>query len=221
MKHAVIVAHPRVTSFTRSLARGYVDAVHAMGHRTEVRDLYVLNFDPRLRADEIPDAAGFAPGDDVKAERALLADADVFAFFYPFWFNAPPAMLKGYLERVFGMGFSYSRISGGTKPLFAGRKMFSVSTSGAPQDSVRQTGAPDAERKLFDIILPRCGHDVVDHAFRWYRSGIRSDFAERCVDDVSCGPPSLRWRGINEVQNTYPSCHLTAAVLPAARLRSR
>jgi len=186
MKHAVIVAHPRATSFTCTLARGYVDAVHAVGHRTEFRDLYVLDFDPRLRADEIPDAAGFAPRDDVKAERALLADADVFAFFYPFWFNAPPAMLKGYLERVFGMGFSYSRISGGTKPLFAGRKMFSVSTSGAPQDWVRQTGALDAERKLFDSHFAAvCGLDVVDHVhFGGIVPGIRSDFVERCVDDV-------------------------------------
>jgi NAD(P)H dehydrogenase (quinone) len=186
MKHAVIVAHPRATSFTRTLARGYVDAVHAMGQRTELRDLYVLNFDPRLRADEIPDAAGFAPHDDVKAERALLADADVFAFFYPFWFNAPPAMLKGYLERVFGMGFSYSRMSGGTQPLFVGRKMFSVSTSGAPQDWVRQTGALDAERKLFDNHFAAvCGLSVVDHVhFGGIVPGIRADFVARCVDDL-------------------------------------
>jgi NAD(P)H dehydrogenase (quinone) len=186
MKHAVIVSHPRTTSFTGTLARGYVDAVHAMGHRAEVRDLYALNFDPRLKADEIPDAAGFAPGDDVKAERALLADADVFAFFYPFWFNAPPAMLKGYLERVFGMGFSYSRISGGTKPQFVGRKMFSVSTSGAPQDWVRQTGALDAERKLFDTHFAAvCGLNVVDHVhFGGIVPGVRADFVERCVDDV-------------------------------------
>jgi NAD(P)H dehydrogenase (quinone) len=186
MKHAVIVAHPRAASFTHTLARGYLDAVQAMGHRTEIRDLYELNFDPRLRADEIPDAAGFAPGDDVKAERTLLADADIFVFVYPFWFNAPPAMLKGYLERVFGMGFSYSRISGGTKPLFVGRKMFSISTSGAPQDWVRQTGALDAERKLFDSHFAAvCGLGVVDHVhFGGIVPGIRADFVERCVDDL-------------------------------------
>jgi NAD(P)H dehydrogenase (quinone) len=186
MKHVIILAHPRAESFIGSLASAYGLAARALGHQTELRDLYRMNFDPRLRAEEIPDAGGFAPGDDVKRERAMLADADVFALFYPFWYNAPPAMMKGYLERVFGMGFSYTHVTGGTRPMFVGRRMISVSSSGAPQDWVKQTGALEAERKLFDTHFAAvCGLEVIDHLhFGGIVPGIRADFVEHCAGKV-------------------------------------
>jgi len=186
VKHAIIIAHPRSKSFTSTLADAYALQARALGHRTEMRELYRLDFDPCLKAGEIPDAGGFAPEEDVKRERALLADADVFALFYPFWYNAPPAMMKGYLERVFGMGFSFSRIGAGTRPLFVGRKLISISSSGAPEDWVKQTGALEAERKLFDAhFAAMCGLESIDHLhFGGIVPGIRADFVERCAEEV-------------------------------------
>lgn len=105
MKHAVIVAHPNVDSFTLTVARTWAEAAKAAGHTVELRDLYRIGFDPRLQDEEIPRPDGFQPGKDVLAERAAIGDADVFVFVYPLWFYAPPAMLKGYVDRVFGMGF--------------------------------------------------------------------------------------------------------------------
>lgn len=109
MKHAVIVAHPVRTSFNRSVAEAYRQAVELRGHTVIVRDLYAMNFEPRLQAAEMPRAEGFAPGADVLAEREQLKDVDVFTFVYPLWFNAPPAILKGYIDRVFGFGFGMGR----------------------------------------------------------------------------------------------------------------
>jgi len=186
MKHAIVFAHPRPNSFIATMAQAYAVTARGLGHQTEVRDLYRMEFDPVLKAQEIPDAEGFMPGRDVKAEREILGDAQVFALFYPFWYNAPPAIMKGYLERVFGMGFSYGHVTGGTRPLFVGRKLFSVTSSGAPQDWVKQTGALDAERKLFDAHFGAvCGHDVVDHVhFGGIVPGIRADFVEQCARKV-------------------------------------
>ena len=132
MKHAVITAHPNPDSLTLSVARTYCEAVTAKGHEALLRDLYDMDFDPRLKASEIPSPKGFMPADDVKAERALIKDADVFAFVYPFWINAPPAIFKGYLDRIFGMGFAYGPGGDGNQPLLAGRKMISFTSSGAP-----------------------------------------------------------------------------------------
>jgi NAD(P)H dehydrogenase (quinone) len=70
-----------------------------------------------------PRPAGFAPGADVARERELLADADVFAFIYPLWFNVPRAVVTGYVQRVFGMGFGYGPIrEGRNQPLPEGRR---------------------------------------------------------------------------------------------------
>src|SRR5579871_316153 len=102
MRHAVVVAHPNQSSFTMSVARSYCEAVGETGGDVLLRDLYRMNFAPCLAAQEIPGAGGFMPGSDVTSERQLLADVDVFAFVYPLWITAQPAMMKGYIGRVFG-----------------------------------------------------------------------------------------------------------------------
>ena len=163
MKHVVIVAHPRPHSFTGSVAQSYADAVAKLGHSVVVRDLYRMNFNPCLGEAELPFANDFQPGPDVLAERDVLKDAAVFALVYPFWLNAPPAILKGYLDRVFGFGFAYGK-DGRSQPLLQGRSLIAFSSSGAPLHWVRETGAFDAIAKLFDSYLCElCGLTFLEH----------------------------------------------------------
>jgi NAD(P)H dehydrogenase (quinone) len=164
-KHVIIVAHPNADSFAMSVARRYQKCVEALGCSTLQRDLYRLNFDPRLQDDEIPRPKGFTAGDDVVAERKLIGDAEVFAFVYPLWFNTPPAILLGYIQRVFGMGFGYGPIRGGENArLLLGRGMISFSSSGAPAEWLRTEGSWGALRNLFDDHVAQvCGMTVLDH----------------------------------------------------------
>jgi NAD(P)H dehydrogenase (quinone) len=189
MQHALIVAHPNPKSFVASLAVAYGEAAENLGHKTIMRDLYGMGFDPCLKADEIPTAAGYAPRPDVVGERVILRDIDVFALFYPFWLNAPPAMLKGYLDRVFGMGFAYGKGKSGNEPLLRGRKLISFTASGAPTEWVMKTGAWEAVRTLFDEhVAAVCGLQVADHIhFGGIVPGIRSDVVlrhQQSVQDV-------------------------------------
>jgi NAD(P)H dehydrogenase (quinone) len=184
MKHAVILAHPAADSLNAAIARSYVEALRRLGHDVVERDLYALGFDPCLKAEEIPGPEAPRFGKDVIAERALLADVDVFAFVYPLWFNAPPAILKGYVDRVFGMGFGFEPAFGGTSPKLAGKRLISFTTSGAPDFWVHDTGALDALRALFDDHLAGvCGLTVMDHVnFGGMVSGIREDVFEEVIE---------------------------------------
>jgi len=186
MQHALIVAHPNPKSFVASLALAYGEAVEELGHKTIMRDLYGMGFDPCLKADEIATSAGFAPRADVVAERVMLDDTDVFALFYPFWMNAPPAMLKGYLDRVFGMGFAYGKGKDGNEPLLCGRKLISFTSSGAPTEWVMQSGAWQAVRALFDEhVTAVCGLTLIDHVhFGGIVPGIRADVVARHLQRV-------------------------------------
>ena len=186
MKHALIVAHPAERSFTGTLARAYADALTAHGHEPLVRDLYRMDFDPRLKAGEIPRPEGFAPGEDVKVERELLQDVQAFAFFYPVWFNAPPAILKGYIDRVFGMGFGYGMGQNGNEPLLVGRSLVSVTSSGAPKSWMVESGAWDAMRKLFDEhVAGVCGLAVLDHLhFGAISPNVTPEAVKSCTDKV-------------------------------------
>jgi NAD(P)H dehydrogenase (quinone) len=187
MKHALIVAHPNPDSFNLTMAHAYETAAKALGHEVVVRDLYRLGFDPRLGQAEIPKPGGFSPGADVLAERALIGDADVFAFVYPLWFYAPPAMLKGYLDRVFGMGFGYGSGQAGNTPLLRGRSMISITSSGAPEAWMRETGSWDAVRHLFDQHFSSvCGLALVEHLhFGGIVPDITADSVHDCEAEVN------------------------------------
>lgn len=182
MKHAIIVAHPSRDSLTCAVAQTYADAVAGLGHQAITRDLYRLGFDPRLKISEIPGPRRPDFGADVLTERAVLADADVFVFVYPLWFNAPPAILKGYVDRVFSMGFGYEPIPGGTASLLDGKKLISFSSSGAPDAWIQGTGALTALMTLFDSHLAAvCGLTVVDHH---HTGGVAPGITSEAVEEI-------------------------------------
>jgi NAD(P)H dehydrogenase (quinone) len=182
MKHALIIGHPNPKSFTHSVAAAYADAVRRLGHEVLVRDLYAMGFNPCLGQAEVPTPQGYEPGEDVKAERALIASVNVFAYFYPLWFNAPPAIVKGYADRVFGMGFGYSPFQhGGNQPLLTGRKMVCFSSSGAPKQWLVKEGAWAALRNLFDQHLAEvCGFTLLDHV---HLGGVYPGMSEHLVTE--------------------------------------
>ncbi len=164
MKHAIIFAHPCAESFTGSVAQAYARACEAQGHTTVMRDLYRMGFDPCLKAGELPFANPFCPEPDVVIERSLLKDCEVFAFVYPLWLNSPPAIIKGYLERVFGFGFAYGAGRHSYSPLLTGRNLISFSSSGAPAGWIKQIGALDAVQNLFDdYFASLCGMKALAH----------------------------------------------------------
>lgn len=182
MRHAVIIAHPNPKSFTHSVARTYSAAIASQGDESVERDLYAMDFDPCLKREEIPTGEVYQTAPDAVAERLALADIDVFAFFYPWWFNAPPAILKGYVDRIFSTGFGYRPGFGGTEPMLTGRKLITFSSSGAPDRWVQQTGALSNLIAAFDRHLAAvCGLQVVDHV---HLGGVVPDITPESVEDM-------------------------------------
>ncbi len=188
MRHAIILGHPNPLSFNASAARAYALAVTSLGHEADLRDLYAQGFQPCLQRGELPWRPDFAVPADVAAERAIIDQSDVIVLVYPFWFNAPPAIVKGYVERIFGMGFAYESGDGdaGSRPLLEGKRLISVSTSGAPGSWVNQTHALERLRESFDRhVAAVCGLTVLEHLhLGGVTPGIRPDAAEAMLGEV-------------------------------------
>jgi len=156
-KHAVIVAHPEPASFTLSVAQAYIQAVEALGMEAVLRDLYRLDFDPVLKAEERLPEGRFTPAPDVAVELAAIEGADVFVLVYPLWFGTPPAILKGYIERVMGAGFSRPGefSSRPVHPLLGGRQLLSFSSSGATERWLSEQGVAKGLQSTLDGYLAR------------------------------------------------------------------
>lgn len=156
-KHAVIAAHPEPASFTMSVAHAYVEAIEALGKEAVLRDLYRLDFDPVLKAEErLPDGP-FTPAPDVAAELAAIKGADVFVLVYPLWFGTPPAILKGYIERVVGAGFSRpgQYANRPVHPMLGGKQLLSFSSSGATERWMSEHGVAKSLQSILDGYLAR------------------------------------------------------------------
>lgn len=153
-KHSVIVCHPAETSFTVSVAERYCSVVRGLRQEVVVRDLYRMNFDPVLRAEEQPTAQPYIFADDVAKELDILAGTDVFVFIYPIWFGTPPAMIKGYIDRVLGAGFPYGAVRDRIgHPLMAGKRLVSFTASGNSRAWLEEQGVWASLRTLYDKYL--------------------------------------------------------------------
>lgn len=148
--HAIIICHPAEKSFAHSVAGRYQQIVQKHGHRCVTRDLYRRGFNPVLsNRERLGD-----PEQDVLDELASLQGTDVFVLIYPIWFGAPPAMLKGYIDRVFGAG----RILGSTgeddaQSILAGKRLISFTSSGSMRAWLEEKGVLSSMRNLYDKYL--------------------------------------------------------------------
>jgi len=150
IKHAIIACHPDEDSFVLSMARRYAQTVEGRLQKVAWRDLYRIGFDPVLKATERQGS----PGADVSAELAQIGEADVFVLVYPIWFGGPPAMLKGYVDRVFGAG----RLLGSEKPeqgqgVLAGKRLVTLTSSGSMRPWLEERGVLTSVQNLFDRYL--------------------------------------------------------------------
>lgn len=108
VQHVLILGHPQAGSFNHAIASRYAEVARSNRQKVEVRDLYAMKFDPLLRDIERPQRRPGVSSPDVRDEIALIERSDVITFVYPLWFGTPPAIIKGYIDRVFGAAFMLS-----------------------------------------------------------------------------------------------------------------
>ena len=101
MRVLLVYCHPCPESYTAALRDTALAALREAGHETRLVDLYAEGFDPVMSAQERRDyhtaGANEAP---VARHLALLRWCEGLVFVYPTWWYGQPAMLKGWLERV-------------------------------------------------------------------------------------------------------------------------
>ncbi|MCG2842493.1 NAD(P)H-dependent oxidoreductase [Sandaracinobacter sp. RS1-74] len=105
----VVVSHPVAGSLTQAVARRIAADIEAEGHTIELADLATEGFDPRFGATDIAvHTDGAAPPPDVLAEQGRLDRADALVLVYPIYWWSMPALLKGWIDRVFITGWAYA-----------------------------------------------------------------------------------------------------------------
>jgi NAD(P)H dehydrogenase (quinone) len=157
----VVVAHPCVDSLTHAAAAAAAGGARRAGHHVELVDLYADGSRVAMTYDERVAYHGDQPLIDPLAARYadLVRTSDVLVFVYPTWWSGPPAILKGWLERVLvrGVAFDFHPRTGKVVPrLRHVRRIVGISTYGSGRFYVRATN--DNGRRIFARALrTSCG----------------------------------------------------------------
>jgi len=166
LRHLIIAAHPSAKSFNHSVVEAYTEALTERGHRVTCRDLYAMGFNPILSARDMAAIARGKPARDIRTELNAIRTADVITLISPLWWSGFPAMLKGYVDRVFSAGFSYVIKGKDYRPSLSGKKGVIIMTSGASVEELKSSGILRALRTAYHKgLMEFCGIELVGHLY--------------------------------------------------------
>ena len=187
MNVLVVFAHPELQSFNGALKDTAVQTLAQQGHNVVVSDLYRLGWRTVLDEPDFPahqdhrfldvsaeQELAFRDGTqsaDVVAEQAKVAAADFVLFVFPMWWFSMPAILKGWVDRVFGRGFAYSAGRKYSKGHFVGKRAMLCVTTGTASTLYEPAGIDgDLLHVLWPIhngILAYTGFSVLPPFAAW------------------------------------------------------
>ena len=110
MRISIILAHPDAKSFNHAIAHSAAEHLRQNGHSVVLRDLYAEGFDPLLPACEFPQQASLP--DEIDLHCREISAADGIVIVHPNWWGQPPAILKGWVDRVIRPGVAYKFLDG-------------------------------------------------------------------------------------------------------------
>jgi NAD(P)H dehydrogenase (quinone) len=176
MKVLVVLGHQHVGSFCHAIAAAAVEELRAAGHEVIYHDLYEERFDPVLPHEEVPKTAEVDPM--IRRHCDEVRAADGYVVVHPNWWAMPPAILKGWVDRVFRQGVVYEFGPNGVVQHLAGRKAVVFTTSNTPRDMELSLYGDPLENLWKTCVFGLVG--VQDFHRRNFESIIMSSPEQRC-----------------------------------------
>jgi NAD(P)H dehydrogenase (quinone) len=188
MNAHIVLAHPEKRSFNAHLSDVSQQVLSAAGFQTTLSDLNAMNFDPcegphhyssrkdpkvfHTQTEQRFNSDNNTLPPEVEAETQRLLGCDLLVVHFPLWWFGMPAILKGWIDRVFVYGKMYRSAMRYDKGICAGKKMVICVTTGATEDSCSHNGK-EGDTRLhlwpilfafrylgFDVLQPKILHGV-------------------------------------------------------------
>ncbi|MCM3212631.1 NAD(P)H-dependent oxidoreductase [Bacillus licheniformis] len=157
MQTAVIYAHPNPNSFNGAILNQVIKALEDGKHFYDVIDLYRDRFDPVLLFDEKKRRSDMKHDPETAEYRRIVKNADHLIFIYPLWWGGMPAIMKGFIDRVFAAGEAYTYQGKLPKGLLKARTASVYYTADAPSWYLRFWRRDADWVTVKDVMLKFCG----------------------------------------------------------------
>lgn len=202
MKVLSVLGHPEPRSFGAALAATAEQVLTGAGHEVVTSDLYRMGWqaavgpadfaeraDPDFlnvpREQEHAVAAGTLPA-VVRAEQDKVTEADLVLFHFPIWWYSMPAIMKGWVDRVFARGFAYGAGRKYDSGPFRGKRAMLAVTTGTAGTLYEPHGIDgDLHSVLWPIhngILAYTGFTVLPPFAAWMPGGVPAEERGRYLE---------------------------------------
>ncbi len=160
MRISVILAHPNKESFNHAIAATTIKILNQNGHEVYFHDLYEEKFDPILPTEEIPKYA-YLPS-EIEKYCTEISEADGIIVIHPNWWGQPPAILKGWVDRVIRPGVAYEFLEddkgeGIPKGLLKAKSAIVFNTSNTENEREKNIFGDPLETIWKNCIFDLCG----------------------------------------------------------------
>lgn len=167
MNHLIIYCNPNPRSLSSAYKDAIVELTEMSRNPVNTRDLYNIGFHPVLEQTDFDAQKHGQIPEEIKVEQDYVRWADLLTFIYPVWWAGMPAILKGYIDRVFSRGFAYTMDeSGHPVGLLTGKKVVVLNNMGSPYTYYDKNGMLKSMAQTVDQgIFEFCGMQVIEHRF--------------------------------------------------------
>lgn len=182
MNILIVTAHDDPKSFVAAMHNTALGVLERAGHRVVVTELFSQQFNPTATPADfevrsvshanymfeqqrtVNTGTSFSP--DIKAEMDKIKEAELIIFHFPLWWGNMPAIMKGWFDRVFAMGFAWSADNRYAEGMLRGKRALVTVTTGDPLSYYSADGMHKAsvEQHLYGLLhntLAFCGLDVL------------------------------------------------------------
>ena len=164
MKVLAVLSHPVRESSCGQIFDAFIAGARDAGHEVRIADLHLEGFQPVFVPEDYAQFDGTPMPEDVRREQARVEWSDGLVLVFPIWWWSMPAMLKGYIDRVFSYGWAWADADEpGASPL-GKRKALLIATAGSPKRVYDKYGYGEAMRIQTEV-------GILDY---WGLSGYRT-----------------------------------------------
>ncbi|MGR5994088.1 NAD(P)H-dependent oxidoreductase [Bacillus cereus] len=132
MNVLIVYAHPNPSSFNAAILNHVQKRTTGNKSFSYALDLYKEQFDPVLVFNEEKKRRDLVNEEETARYRTLVEEVDTLLFIYPIWWWGMPAILKGFIDRIFVAGFAYKYEGALPKGLLQGKKAWVINKLDSP-----------------------------------------------------------------------------------------
>ncbi len=180
MKILVVLSHPDENSFNHAIAQTVLTTLSDNGHTVVFHDLYKEKFDPILPKAELSTDASLPP--EIESHCIELEEADGIIIVHPNWWGQPPAILKGWIDRVIRPKVAYRFLEGDGGEgvpigLLKAKAAMVFNTANTPRDREQEIFGDPLQKLWKDCIFDLCG--VKEFYRKMFTVMVTSDLDQR------------------------------------------